>query len=274
MIYWLNYEGHEVDIKGKRNKYDNTIFTFDIETTSYIILNGKQLNTQKYLKLSDKQKEECKFYSTMYIWQFGVNDTIYYGRTWREFKLFLERLEYFGTNAKKIVFVHNLSFEFQFLRNIVKFDDVMARKSHKVMRATLQDFNIEFRCSYFMANLPLKKLPEVYNLDVEKLVGDLDYTKIRHSNTILSEEEMKYCKNDCLVVYEYIKKELEQYGTVKNIPLTSTGHVRRELKETVRENYTYRNKVRKAINIDGHVYNLLVRCICWGLYSRELDICK
>lgn len=276
MIYWLNYDGHKVDIKGQRKCFDNTIYTFDIETTSYIILNGKQLNTQKYLKLSDKQKEECKFYSTMYIWQFGVNDTIYYGRTWREFKLFLERLEYFGTNAKKIVFVHNLSFEFQFLRNIVKFDDVMARKSHKVMRATLSDFNIEFRCSYFMTNLPLKKLPEIYNLDIEKLVGDLDYTKIRHSKTILTNEEMRYCENDCLVVYEYIKKELEQYGTVKNIPLTSTGHVRRELKETVRENYKYRNKVRKAINIDGHIYNLLVQSFAGGythanwIYANEI----
>ena len=276
MKYWLEYEGHETDIKGKRNCYDNTIYTFDIETTSYIILNGKQLNTQKYLKLSDKQKEECKFYSCMYIWQFGVNDTIYYGRTWQEFKLFLERLEYFGTYAKKIVFVHNLSFEFQFLRNIVKFDDVMARKSHKVMRATLQDFNIEFRCSYFMTNLPLKKLPEVYNLDVEKLIGDLDYSKIRHSKTILTNEEMKYCENDCLVVYEYIKKELEEYETVKNIPLTSTGHVRRELKEKTTKNWNYRNKVRKAINVDGHVYNLLVEAFAGGythsnwIYTNEI----
>lgn len=276
MIYWLNYEGHETDIKGKRNCYDNTIYTFDIETTSYIILNGKQLNTQKYLKLSDDEKQQCHFYSCMYIWQFGINDKIYYGRTWEDFKNFLVRLEYYGTNAKKIVFVHNLSFEFQFLRNIVKFDDVMARKSHKVMRATLIDFNIEFRCSYYMTNLPLKKLPEVYGLKVEKLVGDLDYSKIRHYKTNLTEKEMKYCEYDCLVVYEYIKKELEQYGTVKNIPLTSTGHVRRELKEEVQENWKYRNKVRKAVNVDGHIYNLLVECFAGGythanwIYANEI----
>lgn len=264
MIYWLYYNGHIPDIKGIRNQYDNTIFTFDIETTSYIILNGKQLSTKKYLKLSDKEKEECKFYSTMYIWQFGINDTIYYGRTWKDLKNFFTRLEFFGTYAKKIVFVHNLSFEFQFLRNIFCFQDVMARKSHKVMRCTLEDFNIEFRCSYYMTNLPLKKLPDVYNLDVEKLVGDLDYFKIRHSRTPITLEEEHYCENDCLVVYEYIKKELEEYETVKNIPLTSTGHVRRELKDDVRENYTYRNKVRKAINTDGHIYNLLVESFAGG----------
>lgn len=274
MKNWKEYEGHKTKILGKRKRYDNTIYTFDIETTSYIILNGKQLNTKKYLDLSEESKKECEFYSCMYIWQFGVNDEIYFGRTWEEFKQFLIRLEYFGTSEKKIVFVHNLSFEFQFLRNIVLFDEVMARKSHKVMKATLKDFNIEFRCSLYMTDLPLQKLPEVYGLNVEKLVGDLDYSKIRHNNTILTEKELKYCDHDCLVVYEYIKKELEQYETVKNIPLTSTGHVRRELKEEVQENYKYKNKVRKSVNTDGHIYNLLVESFAGRIYSRELDICR
>ena len=276
MKYWLEYDGHIPNLIGKRNRVDNNIYTFDIETTSYLILKGRQLNTKKYLKLSDDEKQQCHFYSCMYIWQFGINETVYYGRTWEELKQFLYRIEFFCTDCRKIVFVHNLSFEFQFLRNIFKFSDVMARKSHKVMRCILQDFNFEFRCSYYMTDLPLKKLPEVYGLKVEKLVGDLDYSKIRHYKTNLTEKEMKYCEYDCLVVYEYIKKELEQYGTVKNIPLTSTGHVRRELKEEVQENWKYRNKVRKAVNVDGHIYNLLVECFAGGythanwIYANEI----
>ncbi len=101
MKKWIEYEGHLVDIKGQRNKYDNTIYTFDIETTSYLILNGKQLNTKEYLKLNKQDKENVKAMATMYIWQFGVNDEIYYGRTWRELYLFLQRLEWFGTDKKK-----------------------------------------------------------------------------------------------------------------------------------------------------------------------------
>lgn len=276
MKKWIEYEGHLVDIKGQRNKYDNTIYTFDIETTSYLILNGKQLNTKEYLKLNKQDKENVKAMGTMHIWQFGVNDKIYYGRTWRELYLFLQRLEWFGTDKKKFVFVHNLSFEFQFLRNIFKFKNVMARKSHKVIKCELIDFNIEFRCSYSMTNLPLKKLPDVYNLDVEKMVGDLDYNKIRHSKTELTKKELKYCENDCLVVYKYIQKELLKYGTVKNIPLTSTGHVRRELKERISKNWNYKNKVRKAINVDGHIYNLLVDAFAGGythanwIYANEI----
>lgn len=70
MIYWNKYEGHEYKLVGKKekNKIDNTIYTFDIETTSYLIFQNKQYNTIKYLELSDKEKEECLTYSTMYIW--------------------------------------------------------------------------------------------------------------------------------------------------------------------------------------------------------------
>lgn len=276
MIPWYEYEGHKVDIKGKRNQFDNTIYTFDIETTSYLILNGKQLNIIEYLNLNDKEKEDCKFYACMYLWQFGINDQVYYGRTWEELYHFMERIEWFGTQLKKYVFVHNLGFEFQFLRNRFTFNEVFARKSHKVIKCIMNEFNFEFRCSLFMTNLPLKKLPDVYNLPVEKLVGELDYNKIRHYNTPLTKKELKYGENDCLVVYYYIKKELEEYETVKNIPLTSTGHVRRELKESVRTNYPYRNKVRKSVNTDGHIYNLLIKAFAGGythanwLYSNMI----
>ena len=31
MEYWTEYQGHIPDIQGKRKKFDNTIYTFDIE---------------------------------------------------------------------------------------------------------------------------------------------------------------------------------------------------------------------------------------------------
>lgn len=278
MIYWNEYQGHKLDIKGKRKLYDNNIYTFDIETTSYLILNEKQLNTDKYLNLSKKEQEECKFYSCMYIWMFSINDIVYYGRTWEELYNFFNRIEIFTAsyNIKKIVYVHNLSFEFQFLRNIFNFKNVMARKSHKVMKCEIYEFNFEFRCSYYMTNLKLEKIPSVYKLDVKKLTGNLDYNKIRHSSTKLTKKELEYCENDCLVIYEYIKKELETYETTKNTPLTSTGHVRRELKEYIKDNWHYKNKVKNAINTDGHVYNLLIEAFAGGythanwIYTDEI----
>ena len=275
MIKCQEFIGHEPELVGKRNKYDNTIYTFDIETTSYIILDGKIYPAIDYLKFNDEEQKRCEFRSTMYEWSFSINDKVYYGRTWGELKRFLMSLEYYN-KYKKIVFVHNLSFEFQFLKTQFKFDKVFARKAHKPIKAEMSEYNIEFRCSYIMSNCKLAVLPKVFNLPVEKRVGDLDYSKLRHSGTELSEKELEYCEYDCLVVYEYIKMELETYERVNKIPITSTGHVRRELKELIEKDWTYKNKVRKSINVDPHVYNLLIEAFAGGythsnwIYTDEI----
>ena len=272
MIYWDKYYGHVPEILGKRKTFDNTIYTFDIETTSFLILNGKMIPACDYLKLTKEEQEESIFMSNMYIWMFSINDKVYYGRTWNELKAFLLRIETWGTNAKKIVYVHNLPYVFQFLRNCLTFKNVFARKCRKPMKFELDEFNFEFKCSLVLTNSKLEKLPKDYNLKVEKLTGNLDYTKIRNSKTVLTEKELSYCENDCLVIYEYIKKELETYGNLKGIPLTNTGHVRKELKEKTMKNYPYRNKVRKSINTDGHIYNMLIQAFQRGIYPRKLDI--
>ena len=276
MKYWTEYYGHIPDIRGKRKKFDNTIYTFDIETTSYLILNNKQIPAIDYLKLSKKEQEECIFMSNMYIWMFSINDIVYYGRTWDELRGFLCRIDNWGTSEKKTVFVHNLAYEFQFMRNAFNFNKVFARKSRKTMKFELEEFNFEFRCSYMMSSSPLEKLPKIYNLSIKKLVGNLDYSLIRNSKTILDDKELSYCENDCLVVYEYIKKELETYETIKGLPLTSTGHVRKELKDKTIKDYSYRNKVRRSVNVDGHIYNMLISAFAGGythanwIYADEI----
>ena len=263
MLYWDKYISHTPDIVGSRKKVDNTIYSFDIETTSYLILDDEVINAYDYQDLSIKDRERCQKCSTMYIWQFSINDIIYYGRTWEELKLFLDKLESNVSN-RKIVFVHNLAFEFQFLKGVFSFKEVTARKSHKVMTALMSNYNILFKCSYMMSNSSLAGLPKLYNLPVEKKVGDLDYTKLRHSTTPLSNVELGYCEYDCLVVYHYIKRELETYERVDKIPTTSTGKVRRELKEVTLKDYRYKRLVNKAINTNPHIYNLLLEAFMGG----------
>lgn len=271
MKKWIEYEGHEVIKTGKREQYDNTIFTFDIETTSFLSLHNKQIEACNYLNLNQSQKDDSIPMGIMYIWMFSINDVVYYGRTWREFRLFLERLFYFGTDIKKYVFVHNLSWEFQFMRNEFRFKNVFSRKSRKVIKCELEDYNLEFRCSYYMSSVKLERLPDIYNLDVKKLVGNLDYTKIRHNKTELTEQEKEYCKNDCLVVYKYIQMLLEKYKTIKKIPITATGFVRKEFRELVEKNYIYKRKVGKCINIDGHIFNILTSAFARWLHTFKLD---
>lgn len=263
MRCWKDYKGHDVSILGKSKKIDNTIYTFDIETTSYLILDGKIISARDYPKLTDEQQENCIKQSCMYIWQFSINDEVYYGRTWEEFKSFLDLLEQ-NDNTKKIVFIHNLAFEFQHIWSVVRVKSVMSRKSRKLMRCFLEDYNIEFRCSLMLSNLKLEKLPEVYQLPVQKKVGDLDYSKLRTPATPLTDKELGYCEFDCLVTYWYIKTELETYKRVDRLPITSTGKVRKQLQRIVLSNMSYVYKVGKQINTDPVVYNMLVDAFAGG----------
>lgn len=254
------------------DKEDDTIYTFDIETSSILLLNGDVINSDKYDDLIDSDKDKCIKIGFMYIWMLGINDNVFYGRTWEELRIFLGKLN----KRKKDIFIHNLSFEFQFLSGNFKLINVFARKERKVIKCELEEYNITFRCTYYMTNVALSKLTDVYNLPVKKKCGDLDYSLVRNSKTPLTATELLYCEYDCLVIYYYIKQELSMYKKFNKIPNTLTGRVRKELQARVLKNYNYRSKLQKCINTDPHIYNLLIDCFAGGythanwLYVNEV----
>lgn len=254
------------------DKEDDTIYTFDIETSSILLLNGDVINSDKYDDLTDSDKDKCIKIGFMYIWMLGINDNVFYGRTWEELRIFLGKLN----KRKKDIFIHNLSFEFQFLSGNFKLINVFARKERKVIKCELEEYNITFRCTYYMTNVALSKLTDVYNLPVKKKCGDLDYSLVRNSKTPLTATELLYCEYDCLVIYYYIKQELSMYKKFNKIPNTLTGRVRKELQARVLKNYNYRSKLQKCINTDPHIYNLLIDCFAGGythanwLYVNEV----
>ena len=90
---WKDFQGFIYKECGKSNKYIDTIFTFDIETTSIYVLNGVVYPAFNYKDLSQDEKDSCDFYGFMYIWQLGINDQVYYGRTWQELHDFLSIIE-------------------------------------------------------------------------------------------------------------------------------------------------------------------------------------
>lgn len=254
------------------DKDDDSIYTFDIETSSILLLNGDVINSDKYDDLTDRDKDKCIKIGFMYIWMLGINDNVFYGRTWEELRIFLGKLN----KRKKDIFIHNLSFEFQFLSGNFKLTNVFARKERKVIKCEMEEYNITFRCTYYMTNVALSKLTDVYNLPVEKKCGDLDYSLVRNSKTPLTATELLYCEYDCLVIYYYIKQELSMYKKFNKIPNTLTGRVRKELQARVLKNYNYRSKLQKCINTDPHIYNLLIDCFAGGythanwLYVNEV----
>lgn len=84
------------------------------------------------------------------------------GRTWGEFVTMMQTVsEVLGLNDKLrlIVYVHNLSYEFQFLRKWFEWKRVFSIDLRKPIYA-ITTGNIEFRCSYLLSGYSLAKLGE------------------------------------------------------------------------------------------------------------------
>lgn len=205
-------------VSGKnRISYYNVPASFDIETTSFIDTNGEKT-------------------AIMYEWSFSVSNFVIVGRTWEQYSNFLNHLisqlkiDY---NRRLIIYVHNLSYEFQFIRKRFKWNRVFAIKERTPIYA-LDVRGLMYKCSYILSGYSLAKVGEnLQKHKVRKLVGDLDYSKMRHSNTHLTVRELAYCVNDVLVVCAYIQEEIENCGNITKIPLTQTGYVRNYVKNKV-----------------------------------------
>ena len=198
----------------KRVKYKDIITAFDIETT----------------RLADIEQ------SVMYVWQWQFDeDYTVVGRTWEQFVAFQRKIAKILDDSVLVVFVHNLSYEFQFLRGIYHFspDEVFAIKSRKVLKCNMHGC-FEFRCSYFHSNMNLDTYTKKMGVKHKKLTGTFDYEKIRYPWTELSNDELAYCVHDVQGLVEAIKIEMEHDGdNLYTFPLTSTGYVRRDAKKAM-----------------------------------------
>lgn len=212
---------HDIDIvKSGRVEYYNIPASFDIETSSWMT--------------GDFEKDNVQHWATMYIWQFGLNGSVIYGRTWEEFGALIVELEsVMSLNSSRhlIIYVHNLGYEFQWIRNWFSWDKVFAIKNRRPVYAI--SGGIEFRCSYFLSNYSLAYIGDelLQTYPIKKLIGALDYRKVRHSYTPLTDIELSYCVNDVKVVMSYIQEKIEHDGDITKIPLTNTGYVRNYCRE-------------------------------------------
>lgn len=217
--------------KRKQCPISDTIYTFDIETTSLFNYEGVY-NVFDYSKPKEYYSNVDKV-AIPYIWQFGVEDNIYYGRDFMDFEKVLKTIS--DKEVRKVIWVHNLSYEFGFLPNILRkytITDMVARDTRKPISFVVKELNIMFRCSYMLTNLSLAKASQEYT-NVQKL-DTLDYdAKIRTPLTPLTDNEMKYCAYDIKCLYEIIKYYRTKYEHIALIPLTSTAEVRQALREVV-----------------------------------------
>ena len=206
-------------------KTADNIITFDIETTSVFYGDDNRAEMYDYAKNADYYKTRKKA-ALCYVWQISIDGAAYYGRELWEFVAFINDLRD-AAGCDILVWVHNLPFEFQFIRNYFECQTINAREVRKPYRARTTN-GIEFRCTYALTNMSLSTLAKSFRTAHQKLTGDLDYNIMRTPRTPLTPEELAYCENDVLVLHDYVS---QLPAPLYDTPLTQTGFVRRAVKQ-------------------------------------------
>lgn len=257
----------------KDNKTDivaNIPCSLDIETSSF------------YETYYENNKEIKDKRAIMYEWTLCLDGFCIIGRKWSDLLYCFEKIRdyfYLDEHKKIIFYIHNEGYEFQFIRKRLNWLKVFALDERKPVKC-LCDYGIEFRCSYLLSGYSLSTLgKQLIKYKIQKLDGNLDYKKIRHSETPLTKEELKYCVNDCLVVVAYIQELIEKYGGINKLPLTKTGFVRNECRNEClyeqkqhrksKKFHKYRNLMKNLI-LNEKVYDLLKNAFAGGFTHASL----
>ena len=226
-------------INNQKHKYISSIRCgFDIETTRIV------------------DNEES--YAYMYHWQFAINDLIICGRTWDDFKVFMnvaaeaihtEMIKALNRAGKRwskkcnittIIWVANLPHEFEFIKDLFDWDAIFAKDTRKVITAKPK-LTIKYRNDYKditpftmqdclqISGGSLSFLASKFT-KTQKRKGDLDYNTIRNSLTPLTPVELSYCYDDVAILSEWHDYYYNEYSKQGFAPITSTGILRHQVK--------------------------------------------
>lgn len=204
----------------RRDKF----WTFDIETTT--VITGRKHN---------------KPIRQGFIWSGQFYDGVNYIQV-RSLQDVIKRLNIIADENKEespykiVIFVHNLSYEFQFIKDFFNFTKILCTDKRKIIAAETDQ--LVFRCSYFLSNMNLEKFMQFEGVPEEYQKSNMDYLKIRYPWTPLTKEEYKYCKNDVVGLHMAVKHRIEDVANkdINNLPLTSTGYVRKACRKAVTAN--------------------------------------
>ena len=204
----------------RRDKF----WTFDIETTTIItdVVKGNPIRHGL-------------------IWSGQFFDGVDYIQV-RSLQEVIKRLDLIAEENKdespyKIaIYVHNLSYEFQFIKDFFNFTKILCTDKRKIIAAETDQ--LVFRCSYFLSNMNLEKFMKFEGVPEEYQKSNMDYLKIRYPWTELTDKEYIYCKNDVVGLHMALEHRIDDCANrdINNLPLTSTGYVRKACRKAVTAN--------------------------------------
>ena len=239
--------------KSQKTTYNDVVMMLDTETSKKIPEDGHPNHIVAF-SISCRYKHE-NLYT---LWGHKPSECIEC----------LKRIIAAMPGAKTIIYVHNLAYDYVFLRKFffksfgrpVK---VLNTKSHYPIYIEFQN-GLIFRDSLILSQKSLERWAIDLDVPHKKAVGKWDYDKIRNQNGYhFSKNELDYIENDTLAGVECIdtlKTMLHHY--IYSMPFTATGIVREDARKIGKENRAHDKYVRIAPDYD--VYLLMEQCFHGG----------
>jgi len=196
-----------------------------------------------------------------------------------------------------VVAVHNLAYDLRFLMDYIERAFLSGYEIECCFKSSIKPLNVSicedgrarliFWDTLTFSGMGLARMGR--QCGVEKLVGDWDYTKARHAETPLDDDELAYAKGDCITLlnwlayWERLNPETKPYELGSRI-LTKTSVVRSKCRGiTSRLKKSWRDK--KKISLYGEFlltckqelpeteadYNLMIRSTSagWAFTASE-----
>lgn len=227
----------------KKLKFRNKIYAMDIETTRcYHPTTGDPIAFTYSICFKEEDKPALIF------------------RNWEDYHDHIRRItQGFSKNEYIVIYVHNLAYEFSFMRGLIKCIDFISNDLRHPIAFRCKELHIQYRDSYQLERKKLEKIGD--ELGLPKL--DLDYTKQRNDKTELSAAERLYIIRDVEILEALIKKYRANYGTITEMPYTETGVVRKVFKNILVHNNEYMRKIR-ALKMTPYVAEVAISAFQGG----------
>ena len=208
----------------------------------------------------------------VYQWAFRLADMYVVGRRPSEFIRLLEVLrDAYGLSGMKsiIIYVHNLSYDFQYLKWYLHGYDpnitAMATDAHSVLIVDV--FGFRFLCSYKLSGLSLDLFAKTYAQTYRKAAGLIDYNVIRYQDDELTAHDWSYMLSDVAAQYDAIAGLLaaQGYKYAYRAPYTSTGFVRTDCRKASEKHAINWNAKFRIAALDLEQYKLCRAAFMGGI---------
>lgn len=222
-----------------------------------------------------KKKKVQEAYGWIYQWAFRFCGKDWIGRHPNELvedlmKAVQPSLDAAGCACKCLVYVHNLSYDIQYLKNWLF--DKFGTENYKILAVGAHKFitfsigPLEFRCSYKLSNKSLDKWGKDLGIKAKKKKGLIDYNVVRYQDTELTKDDWLYMLYDVWAMEECLNKQMAVYlDDLAHIPLTSTGYVRRDARRNYRKDLKKNRAAFNRSRMTVDVYKALIKAGAGGL---------